>query len=125
MKSFYDRIGAINGWDFRSVRSVTEGAAWDYGAKVTELCRPADVLLDIGTGGGEALLPLAAAVRLAIGIDRSPGMIEVARRHASLSSACHVRYACMEAEALIFLTGCSTPPSAAMLRSTPGKSPGC
>lgn len=107
------------------MRSVTEGAAWDYGAKVTELCRPADVLLDIGTGGGEALLPLAAAVRLAIGIDRSPGMIEVARRHASLSSACHVRYACMEAEALIFPDGLF---DAAICRHAPfhaGKSPGC
>ncbi|BFH16254.1 hypothetical protein J6TS7_62570 [Paenibacillus dendritiformis] len=58
-KAFYDRIGAINGWDFRSMRSVTEGAAWDYGPKVMELCKPTDVLLDIGTGGGEGLLTLA------------------------------------------------------------------
>lgn len=104
-KAFYDRIGSVNGWDFRSVRSVTEGAAWDYGAKVRDVCMPTDVLLDIGTGGGEALLPLAEAVRLAIGIDRSPDMIETARRHAARSSACHVRFACMDAEELTFPDG--------------------
>lgn len=48
-KAFYDRIGSINGWEFNSVRSVTEGAAWEYGAKVREWCKPTDVLLDIGT----------------------------------------------------------------------------
>ncbi|BFH70459.1 methyltransferase [Paenibacillus dendritiformis] len=104
-KAFYDRIGSINGWEFNSVRSVTEGAAWDYGAKVREWCKPTDVLLDIGTGGGETLLPLAQAVRLAIGIDRSPGMIETARRHAARSSVRHVRFACMDAEELAFPDG--------------------
>lgn len=104
-QAFYDKIGLINGWDFHSVRSVTEGAAWDFCAKVTESCKPTDVLLDIGTGGGEALLPMANAVRLAIGIDRSPGMIETARRHAASSSACHVRFARMDAEKLAFPDG--------------------
>lgn len=50
-------------------------------------------------------MPLAQAVRLAIGIDRSPGMIETARRHAARSSVRHVRFACMDAEELAFPDG--------------------
>jgi len=41
--------------------------------------RPTDVVLDIGCGDGHHLLELSPEVALGIGIDISPGMIELAR----------------------------------------------
>ena len=41
--------------------------------------RPADVVLDVGCGNGHHLLALGAEVVRGIGIDISPGMIELAR----------------------------------------------
>lgn len=41
--------------------------------------RPADVVLDVGCGNGHHLLALGPEVALGIGIDVSPGMIELAR----------------------------------------------
>jgi len=41
--------------------------------------RPADVVLDLGCGNGHHLLALAPEVARGIGIDISPGMIELAR----------------------------------------------
>jgi ubiquinone/menaquinone biosynthesis C-methylase UbiE len=41
--------------------------------------RPADVVLDLGCGNGHHLLTLGAEVARGIGIDISPGMIELAR----------------------------------------------
>jgi len=41
--------------------------------------RPTDVVLDIGCGNGHHLLELSPEIALGIGIDISPGMIELAR----------------------------------------------
>jgi ubiquinone/menaquinone biosynthesis C-methylase UbiE len=41
--------------------------------------RPADVVLDLGCGNGDHLLALGPEVACGIGIDISPGMIELAR----------------------------------------------
>src|SRR5262245_51766503 len=41
--------------------------------------RPTDVLLDVGCGSGHHLLALAPEVARGIGVDISPGMIELAR----------------------------------------------
>lgn len=51
---------AFEGWDFShlSGRWDNEDLPWDYLALVKARLRPADRLLDIGTGGGEALLSL-------------------------------------------------------------------
>lgn len=77
-KDFYNRVGAINGWDFSRVKSVTEGQQWDFYSEVLSLCKKTDILLDIGTGGGEAILKIAPALMLVIGIDYSQGMIKTA-----------------------------------------------
>lgn len=51
---------AFAGWDFSHLenRWQHEPLAWDYRAIVGENLRPADRLLDMGTGGGEFLLTL-------------------------------------------------------------------
>jgi ubiquinone/menaquinone biosynthesis C-methylase UbiE len=48
-------------------------------ALVRNLARPADVVLDLGCGNGHHLLTLGPEVARGIGIDVSPGMIELAR----------------------------------------------
>lgn len=38
-QSFYDKIGAINGWDFSSIRCVNEGVAWDFYKRWPDIAR--------------------------------------------------------------------------------------
>lgn len=104
-KTFYDAIGRTNGWDFSRVKCVTEGAPWEMYLEVAEHATPASLLLDIGTGGGEAALSIAGAVRLLIGIDRSSEMIETAKRNAARAGRAHTRFLQMEAERLVFPDG--------------------
>ncbi|WP_219834600.1 class I SAM-dependent methyltransferase [Paenibacillus sp. R14(2021)] len=105
-RSFYDWVGAVNGWDFSSVRCRSEGAAWDFYREVADRCRKTDVLLDIGTGGGEKLLGLAGYARQLIGIDQSAGMIETARANAAHAGITNVSMLQMAAEKLELPDAC-------------------
>jgi ubiquinone/menaquinone biosynthesis C-methylase UbiE len=77
-KNFYDKIGKLNGWDFSNLKTVSEGEHWDFYNEVTRRCNKSDLLLDVGTGGGEALLSITDAALLLVGIDNSVGMIQTA-----------------------------------------------
>lgn len=101
-KLFYDQVGKINGWDFSKVKSVSEGVAWDFYDEVIQSCKKSDLLLDIGTGGGEALLSLADSALLLIGIDLSTGMIETALNNVKQSNKSNIRFLQMAAEKLDF-----------------------
>ncbi len=101
-KNFYDTVGKTNGWDFSQVKCVSEGTHPDLYAEVTRKCQSSDILLDIGTGGGEAILSIAESALLLIGIDQSTGMIETATRNATRSGLPNVRFLHMEAEHLHF-----------------------
>lgn len=101
-KQFYDIVGALNGWDFSQVRCISEGVKWDFYDQVGKLCQPSDVVLDIGTGGGESLLSIADKAASLVGIDLSHAMIETARRNERKVSASNVRFMQMDAEALQF-----------------------
>ncbi|WP_339208647.1 class I SAM-dependent methyltransferase [Paenibacillus sp. FSL K6-3182] len=101
-KQFYDQVGKINGWDFSKVKSVSEGIAWDFYEEVIQYCKKSDLLLDIGTGGGEALLSIADSALLLIGIDLSTGMIETALNNVKQSNKSNIRFLQMDAEKLDF-----------------------
>lgn len=101
-KAFYDRVGRVNGWDFSRMKVVAEGVQWDFYAKVTQMCKPSDLLLDIGTGGGESVLSMADKALLLVGIDLSEGMIEKAQEHLINAKADNVRFIQMNAERLAF-----------------------
>lgn len=101
-KAFYDRVGKINGWDFSHLKCVSEGNQWDFYKEVKQRCTKSDLLLDIGTGGGEALLSIADSALLLVGIDHSPGMIETAKKNAEKSNISNVRFLQMDAEKLVF-----------------------
>ncbi|MWV47175.1 methyltransferase domain-containing protein [Paenibacillus sp. HJL G12] len=101
-KHFYNEVGRLNGWDFSRLNVIVEGEAWNFHDRVTSLCRPGHVLLDIGTGGGEALLAIADSALLLIGIDQSEGMLETAAYNLGRSGKPNVRFLHMNAEQLHF-----------------------
>lgn len=101
-KNFYERCGSLNGWDFSKVRTVSEGADWDFYHEVSQRCRKSDILLDIGTGGGEALLSIAEAALLLVGIDISDGRLDAARANSESQQISNVRFLQMDAEKIDF-----------------------
>src|SRR5690349_7882052 len=91
-KQFYDRVGRTNGWNFSRLQCHADGVEWDFYKEVARRCRSSDLLLDIGTGGGEALLSIADAVQLAVGIDSSKPMAHTAAVNSQASGLKHVRF---------------------------------
>lgn len=65
-------------------------------------CNKSDVLLDIGTGGGENLLEISSSALMLIGIDLSLSMIETAQTNLLKSSNQNVRFFQMDADHLQF-----------------------
>ncbi|MDX8047165.1 class I SAM-dependent methyltransferase [Gracilibacillus sp. S3-1-1] len=99
---FYEEVSIENGWDFSKVRTSTEGIKWDFYEEVTKRARKTDILLDIGTGGGERLLEVAASLLFSVGIDLSKGMVETARTNLHQSKLTNVRFSQMSADTLQF-----------------------
>ncbi len=101
-KNFYDKVGKLNGWDFSQVKKISEGEQWNFYNEVTQRCRKSDLLLDIGTGGGEKLLSIADSCLLLVGIDCSKSMIQTANENLQKSGKSNVRFLQMDAENLEF-----------------------
>lgn len=99
-QDFYEKVGRLNGWNFSQVKKVAEGVEWDFFKEVAQRCKKSDLLLDIGTGGGEAVLSMSDAALLLIGIDLSTGMIETAKQNVANSNKTNVRFIHMDAESL-------------------------
>ncbi len=72
----------FSGWDFSWLdrRSWTEPLPWDYSARVAALARSARTMLDMGTGGGEALSGLAERAPRTIATEAWPPNVPVAGR---------------------------------------------
>ncbi|HFR4148835.1 class I SAM-dependent methyltransferase [Bacillus bombysepticus] len=101
-KSFYDKVGRLNGWDFSKIKCETVGEIWDFYGEVKERCKSSDILLDVGTGGGENVLNIASSAKLLIGIDNSNGMIETAHSNLKKSGVQNVEFLQMGSGALTF-----------------------
>jgi SAM-dependent methyltransferase len=72
----------FSGWDFSWLdrRSRTEPLPWDYSAVVAALAGSARIMLDMGTGGGEALTRLAARPPRTVATEAWPPNVPVAGR---------------------------------------------
>ncbi|WP_416148620.1 class I SAM-dependent methyltransferase [Salipaludibacillus sp. HK11] len=103
-ENFYDTVGKANGWDFSNLKIVSEGAKWDFNDEIMKRSKTSDILLDIGTGGGENLLNLAPSLLLLVGIDRSIGMMKTAQSNLKKSGILNVRFSHMSSENLAFPT---------------------
>lgn len=101
-KDFYDKVGKTNGWDFNHLRVTSEGVAWDFYEEVTKSCNGSEILLDIGTGGGENLLKIAFSFFFGIGIDISDGMLETAHSNLKKTKRSNVRFFQMSSDQLQF-----------------------
>lgn len=101
--TFYERVGQQNGWDFSTMKVISEPTDWDFYDEVTRRTQATDLLLDIGTGGGEAVLSIAEHAHLLVGIDLAHGMIETAQRNLKRTDNCsNVRFMQMDADNLQF-----------------------
>ncbi|APO43989.1 SAM-dependent methyltransferase [Paenibacillus xylanexedens] len=100
---FYERVGRTNGWNFSSMNVVSENIGWNFYEEVVRHTRSSDLLLDIGTGGGEAILSIAEEALLLVGIDLAQGMIETAQHNLqAMGGHFNVRFFHMDAEKLDF-----------------------
>jgi SAM-dependent methyltransferase len=72
----------FSGWDFSWLdrRSSTEPLPWDYSARVAALARSARTMLDMGTGGGEALSRLPDRAPCTVATEAWPPNVPLAAR---------------------------------------------
>lgn len=73
---------AFSGWDFSHVddRCIDEPLPWDYRERVKAFLRPDVKLLDMGTGGGEALLSFGHPFELTAVTEGWPPNVELCRK---------------------------------------------
>ena len=97
-----ESVGERSGWDFSRVQDERDPVPWDYAEVVRRYLHPEDRVLDIGTGGGELFLELAASFGRGVGIDFDLEMIRVARENAHDKPALHISFESMDARSLRF-----------------------
>ncbi|URN96256.1 MAG: class I SAM-dependent methyltransferase [Candidatus Pristimantibacillus lignocellulolyticus] len=100
--NFYDKVGKIIGWDFSELQVTSEGIGWNFYEEVIRRSKGTDVLLDLGTGGGENLLSIASSFRSVVGIDLSSGMMETAKSNLDKTNVSNVQFLQMSSEELQF-----------------------
>jgi SAM-dependent methyltransferase len=105
LKRIAASVGEREGWDFSRVRDAREPMPWDYLDVVRRYLRPTDHVLDVGTGGGEKLLSLAACFDSAAGVDVSAEMIATAQKNKAAAQTEKVSFEVMRGEALQFPDG--------------------
>lgn len=101
-KNFYDRVGKINGWDFSKLQVTSEGIEWNFYEEVIKRSKGTDVLLDIGTGGGENVLSIASSFHSVFGIELSSGMLETAKSNLVKANVSNVQFEQMSSDHLDF-----------------------
>jgi SAM-dependent methyltransferase len=94
------QVGERRGWDFSRVRDALDPVPWDYGEVVRRYLKPTDRVLDVGTGGGERFLALAADFGTGVGIDSDAAMVQTARENRPASLAARVSFRLMDAAEL-------------------------
>jgi len=93
-------VAPRRGWDFSRVRDDRDPVPWEYAEVARRYLRPTDRVLDVGTGGGERFLVLAASFGSGVGIDPDPVMIATARENTSVALAEKMTFIEGRAEAL-------------------------
>jgi len=66
------------GWNFAGMNVLRQPVPWEYHEVVLGYLRSSDVVLDVGTGGGERLRDLAPSFGHGLGIDADPEMVRLA-----------------------------------------------
>jgi SAM-dependent methyltransferase len=71
------------GWDFAGMNVLRQPVPWEYQDVVLCYLKSSDVVLDVGTGGGERLRDLAGSFDHGLGIDADPDMVLLASENPS------------------------------------------
>ena len=100
LKRIADSVDDRRGWDFSRMQTERDPVPWDYMEIVPRYLKPGDMVLDVGTGGGERLLAISTAFGQGVGVDPDPDMIRTARENGV--SRPNVTFAEMGAESLAF-----------------------
>ena len=88
-KEFYDSVGKRIGWDFSKLDKgvAVKNQKWDFTAVVGKYITKNSILLDLGTGSGEKIIPFAKKCKRVCGIDNSKSMIAKAKQNVKLKNA--------------------------------------
>lgn len=104
-RMLFNRVEPLKGWDFSRVGVTSVGEKWDFYEEVLKHCKKSDLLLDIGSGGGEKVLQLAKSVSFIAGIDESRDMIKAANENLGKSQFRNVVFFLMNARQMAFRDG--------------------
>lgn len=74
-------INQRRGWNFSQMNTVRQPVPWKYHDVIEMYLKPKDMVLDVGTGGGENFLKFAHLFRKGIGIDVDPEMVKIANEN--------------------------------------------
>jgi Methyltransferase domain len=77
------RTAPRDGWDFSRMNVLRQPVPWDYEDVVRRYLRPADTVLDVGTGGGERFVSLATSFGRGVGVDIDAEMISAAQQNST------------------------------------------
>ena len=102
LKQISDSVGERTGWDFSRMRVERAPVPWNYLDVARQFLADTDFVLDVGTGGGELFLTLAAYFGKGIGIDESAEMIENALRNKTAQKITGVDFVVMNGSSLEF-----------------------
>ncbi len=102
LKTLYDALGDLRGWDFSHARTERDPVPWEYSEVVARYLRPTSRVLDVATGGGEIFLSLAPHFASGVGVDSSPSMIRTAQENTPPALAGNISFAVMQAQDLAF-----------------------
>lgn len=81
LRQIEETVAPRRGWDFSRMETKREPVPWDYMELVPRYLKPDDVVLDVGTGGGEKLLAFSQHFGRGVGIDPERAMVQVAREN--------------------------------------------
>lgn len=102
LRAISDEVGELHGWDFSCVKAIEDEPAWVYGEVVRRHLQPENIVLDLGSGGGEVFLGFAADLALGYGIDQSSERLQAAVQNQQAAGAGNIRFLAMDAGSLAF-----------------------
>ena len=92
LASITARTPDLTGWDFSSLQTEEEPPPWRFSEVVSRYLDSTQLVMDLGTGGGEAFLGLANTFGRGYGIDASAGRLRAAVAHARDAGASNVSF---------------------------------
>jgi len=101
-KELYEKAGKRIGWDFSHLKTTKTGQGWDFFQKVLKKAKSNDLILDIGTGGGERILKIAKQFKSVYAIDHTQSMIDTAKKNLRKTKLDNVKFLLMDSKKLDF-----------------------